>query len=296
MIATRLLDHPIISPDTPGWDATTVGHNINGPSLIRAPDGLKEPIGQYYLYFAHHQGTSIRLATADALTGPWTIHTPGTLQLDQTPFTAHIASPDVHADPTGNHRLVMIYHGHGGVTPATGVEQPAALAVSDDGLHWQHTQVLPAESYLRAFHAAGRTLGVAKGGRLYEAPPSTFDFKPLRRSLDVSGRHWAVLPEGDRLHIAYSRWGDAPEHLLQFTLQHPDDLPLWNQAPRTPLLTAEHPWEGSEHPVRPSATSSVHEPVHELRDPDLFRDADGRTYLLYTVAGEAGIALAELSV
>ncbi|MEM1212321.1 MAG: hypothetical protein AAGI68_08475 [Planctomycetota bacterium] len=296
MIATRLVNSPIISPDTPGWDASTVGENINGPCLLLAPDWLAQPLGRYYLYFAHHQGQSIRLATADALTGPWTIHTPGTLQLDQTPFTHHIASPDLHPDPTGAQRLVMIYHGAGGVTAAHGVEQPAALAVSEDGLHWEHTQILPAESYLRAFHTTGRTLGIAKGGRLYEAPAGTFDFAPLGQRVDLSGRHWAVLTEGDRLHLAYSRWGDAPEHLLGFTVDHPDQLPDWNQAHRTALLSPEFSWEGSDQPVRPSRAGSVHEPVNELRDPELFRDDDGRIYLLYAVAGESGIALAELTV
>jgi hypothetical protein len=36
------------------------------------------------------------------------------------------------------------------------------------------------------------------------------------------------------------------------------------------------------------------EPVCQLRDPAIFREGD-RTYLLYTVAGERGIAMAELT-
>ncbi|MCY3906258.1 MAG: hypothetical protein OXF63_03305 [Anaerolineaceae bacterium] len=38
----------------------------------------------------------------------------------------------------------------------------------------------------------------------------------------------------------------------------------------------------------------MHEPVCQLRDPCPFLDDDGRLYLLYTVQGEQGIALAEL--
>jgi hypothetical protein len=34
-------------------------------------------------------------------------------------------------------------------------------------------------------------------------------------------------------------------------------------------------------------------PVRQLRDPAIFRE-DGRTWLLYSVAGENGIAIAEL--
>jgi hypothetical protein len=37
------------------------------------------------------------------------------------------------------------------------------------------------------------------------------------------------------------------------------------------------------------------EPVRQLRDPAIFTE-DGRTYLLYSVAGESGIAIAELTV
>jgi hypothetical protein len=33
----------------------------------------------------------------------------------------------------------------------------------------------------------------------------------------------------------------------------------------------------------------------QLRDPAIFEDDDGRTYLLYSVAGESGIAIAELT-
>jgi hypothetical protein len=33
--------------------------------------------------------------------------------------------------------------------------------------------------------------------------------------------------------------------------------------------------------------------VHQLRDPAVYEE-DGRTYLLYSVAGESGIAMAEL--
>ena len=45
---TRLGDGPIITPD---MDAR-MGSNIQGPSLIRVPDWVEDPLGQYYLYFA----------------------------------------------------------------------------------------------------------------------------------------------------------------------------------------------------------------------------------------------------
>ena len=55
------------------------GANIEGPSLIRAPDWLPGRLGRYYLYFADHKGDYIRLAYANRLKGPWTVHAPGSL-------------------------------------------------------------------------------------------------------------------------------------------------------------------------------------------------------------------------
>ena len=82
VIATRLLDHPIIYP---GMDPR-LGDNINGPAIIRAPNWLQNPLGTYYLYFSNHKGTFIRLAYADLITGPWRIYAPGALDLESSLF------------------------------------------------------------------------------------------------------------------------------------------------------------------------------------------------------------------
>lgn len=66
MIAIRCPSNPIIRPEMD----RSIGGNINGPSLIRAPYWLPNRLGKYYLYFAHHRGTYIRLAYADHLAGP----------------------------------------------------------------------------------------------------------------------------------------------------------------------------------------------------------------------------------
>jgi hypothetical protein len=61
--------------------------NVNGPSLIRVPSWVENPLGRYYLYFAHHKGETIRLAYADRLEGPWSVYAPGVLELDESGFT-----------------------------------------------------------------------------------------------------------------------------------------------------------------------------------------------------------------
>jgi len=75
---TRLSDYPIIYPEMHPKlvaEAKKYGYtNINGPSLIKVPDWIDDKLGKYYCYFAHHKGEFIRLAYADTLTGPWTMH------------------------------------------------------------------------------------------------------------------------------------------------------------------------------------------------------------------------------
>jgi hypothetical protein len=60
--------------------------NVSGPSLIRVAPWIENPLGRYYLYFAHHKGEVIRLAYADRLEGPWRVHTPGVLALHDSGF------------------------------------------------------------------------------------------------------------------------------------------------------------------------------------------------------------------
>jgi len=93
----RLPGNPIIIP---GMDrrlkeeAERYGYiNINGPSLIRVPSWVQNPLGKYYLYFAHHKGEYIRLAYADELSGPWKIYEPGALELSDSHFPTEPPGP-----------------------------------------------------------------------------------------------------------------------------------------------------------------------------------------------------------
>ena len=122
---SRIGDAPILVPSMD----ERMGANLAGPSLIRVPEWLPDRLGEYYLYFAHHNGTYIRLAVADAIEGPWRIHTPGALQHAESHFpdeldpqdpakvrpgyvvsTPHIASPDVHVDEE-RREIRMYFHG-----------------------------------------------------------------------------------------------------------------------------------------------------------------------------------------
>ena len=67
---TRLVDGPIVHAGL----HPSIGANIQGPSLIKVPTWVEDPLGKYYLYFADHKGSYIRLAYADEMTGPWRIY------------------------------------------------------------------------------------------------------------------------------------------------------------------------------------------------------------------------------
>jgi hypothetical protein len=60
--------------------------NINGPTVIRVPDWVRQPLGRYYMYFAHHKGSYIRMAYADSPLGPWTLYRPGVMPLSASGF------------------------------------------------------------------------------------------------------------------------------------------------------------------------------------------------------------------
>ena len=69
--------------------------NINGPTVIRVPDWVTDPLGTYYMYFAHHKGDFIRMAYADNLDGPWRIYEPGALALADSGFPVEVVARDI---------------------------------------------------------------------------------------------------------------------------------------------------------------------------------------------------------
>ncbi len=79
--ATRLAQNPLITVNT----SASLGGNVNGSTVIRVPDWVERPLGRYYMYFANHMGQFIRLAYADAATGPWKMYEPGVLPV-RDPF------------------------------------------------------------------------------------------------------------------------------------------------------------------------------------------------------------------
>lgn len=306
----------------PQMDAR-MGTNVQGPSLIRVPDWLPNPLGRYYLYFADHKGSYIRLAVADAIEGPWRMHEPGSLSLAESLFPTeppaeepgaapdrlagmapagtpgvedphtdgrqpHIASPDVHVDHA-NRRIVMYYHGLAGWRI-----QRTRVATSADGLRFTALPELLGPSYFRVFAHGGATYALAMPGVVFRSADGLRGFERGPTLFpDGLQRHTAVLVRGDTLHVFWTRVTDAPERILHSTVALGGNWRGWVAVGEAEVLRPETAYEGGDLPLEGSWRGAVHVPVRQLRDPCVFEEA-GRLFLLYAVQGESGIALAEL--
>lgn len=296
-------DRPIITP-TSG----AIGDNINGPALMRVPNWVDAPLDHYYCYFAHHHGDGIRLATAAHPTGPWTVRPGRVLYLDQVTalgFHGHIASPDILIDDA-NQRILLFFHGPRrgwdlATTPSlrTHGSQSTALAVSSDGLTFAPVPgPVLGFPYFRVFMHRGRAYALAVRGLLFRCPtPGIPDgSQPWEERAEplTTWRHCAVMVEDDRLIIAFTRAGDAPERILWAEMNTADDWQQWQLGEVHELLRPERDWEGADLPITPSRTGAAPGREHALRDPGFLRDGDA-TWLCYAIAGESGLAMARLS-
>jgi hypothetical protein len=227
MEVIRLVDGPIVSPQS----HHSIGHNIQGPSLVKVPDWAATPRGRYYLYFADHKGSCIRLAYADEITGPWDIHPPGSLHLPESCFlteppdvnddelatieqmymdalgsslphdikteitTPHIASPDVRVDDH-NRRIIMYFHGLDDLAT-----QLTRVAFVLDGISFNAQSEPLARPYLRVFDYDGTRYGIAMPGQGYRSlnGVGAFDEGPILFERNM--RHVAVVVRDSTLHF-----------------------------------------------------------------------------------------------
>lgn len=297
--ATRLGTKPVITPEL---DAR-MGGNIQGPSLIKVPDWIEQPLGKYYLYFADHRGTYIRLAYADAITGPWTVHSPGSMRLEDSFFPttcppcasapggdealyAHIASPDVHVrEDLG--QIVMYIHGRGEGRQFT------RAAVSRDGIHFEGREEELGRPYFRVIEHNNYYYAMSMPGFLYRSRDGLGNFEAGPRLFTPDMRHSALLIRDGHLYVFFTQRGDAPERILLSTIELKEDWNEWSATTPVEILRPQTDYEGANLPIEPSRGGYIDVRANQLRDPAIYQEGD-KTYLLYSVAGESGIALAEI--
>lgn len=302
----RLKNNPIINPSM----HESLGNNITGPSLIHAPEWIDNPLGAYYLYFGAHKGDYIRLAYADHLEGPWQIYEPGTLHLEEslfptTPSTKmlkfgrdpnfkgpdesmpHIASPDVHIHEETN-EIWMYYHG----LLKNGL-QMTRVARSKDGIHFKAEPDIISFPYLRIFRYEEWYYGMCMPGIFYRSRNGINDFKQGPILFKPTMRHSALRLVSDQLQIFWTQVGDSPERILLSTLDLSKNWKEWKASTPIEILRPEKDWEGGNLEAKPSFRGLVSEKVCQLRDPAIYEER-GKIFLLYCVAGESGVAIAEL--
>ena len=283
MNVKRFANNPIIHLGT----GVGLGGNINGPSLIQAPGWISRPLGRYYLYFAHHQGDHIRLAYSDSLEGPWRIYQPGTLPLEQSYCYNHIASPDVHVDEASR-QVRMYYHGWVGEEV-----QQTKVALSDDGIRFKARADNLGKPYFRLFPRGDYFYALAMPGIFYRSKDGLTGFEEGPTLFTFDMRHSAVRVVGNEAEVYYTNAYDQPERILRSRIDLSRDWTRWTASEPEVVLEPEMKYEGVDLPQVPSARGASMEPVRQLRDPAIYQVGES-VYLLYSVAGEQGIAIAEL--
>tara|TARA_B100002051_G_scaffold5338_1_gene4544 strand:+ start:543 stop:1565 length:1023 start_codon:yes stop_codon:yes gene_type:complete len=318
----RFTDRPIIPP----FLVEEIGSNIQGPSLVKAPKWLKNPLAKYYLYFADHKGDRIKLAYANDLIGPWKVLLGGTLQLKNSYFLTekpqipddfdigalgirdahkdhiehipkkiddltipHIASPDVHIDDQ-NKRFVMYFHG----LDEFGL-QKTRVAESKDGINFKAKEKIVGWPYFRRFSYMQKDYALSMPGIIYEGSEEIEEFNPIIQIMEERTRHSAVKVYGDKLLIFFTRKGDVPERILMTTVDLTLPVSEWKTTKPVDVLRPEKEWEGALLPNHKSAASAINIPVNQLRDPAVFSE-ENKNYLLYSLRGENGIGIVEFSV
>ncbi|WP_216362756.1 glycoside hydrolase family protein [Formosa algae] len=283
----RLNNNPIIYPDMLGLEGK-LGENINGPSVIKVPKWVENPLGKYYMYFAHHHGKYIRLAYANSPIGPWTIYKPGVLKIEQTGATGHIASPDVVINEA-NKTIRLYFHGY---PEDKAIGQKTFLSTSKNGLDFTAYDTVLGPSYFRTFNYKNNFYALVSGA-FYKSEDG---IKPYKKGALVLPkiRHSAVVVEGDYLVIFYSQKGDEPERILKTTVNLSEgSYKDWKASEVQEILKPEMDYEGAELPIKKSVNGFARTRVHELRDPAILID-NKTIYLYYSVAGESGIAVSKL--
>lgn len=340
--ARRLLDEPLIAPaniaDAFPHSSMGGGTSINGASVVAIPPGIAmadqlPSDARYLLYFSHHAGKFIAVASARDAEGPWSVCSScqvmpisdASLWGSSTALT-HVASPDVHISEE-KRCFVMYIHVQTGACP-----QFSLAATSVDGVSFQLMEGIPLESrcptayipfYFRRFSYQGQHYGLVKadpskghasgalllrhsteGGReeglydssgnaLYEEGPTVLD----------RSRHTSVLIIGPYAVVALSRIGDFPEHIEVecHRLEGHNWMEWFSESTleyRMDLLVPSTVAEGALEPLRPSRSGAAGGLANELRDPFLFLEPGERHHhhvlLFFSIGGEHGISVAHL--
>ncbi|MGB5420086.1 DUF7594 domain-containing protein [Algibacter sp.] len=233
----------------------------------------------------------------------------------------HLASPDVIVDDV-NQRIIMYFHS-GSSFFVNGTEvnkQVSWVSTSPYGLEF-YNGIEPihfGKSYFRVFEYDnelyslenqakfskaldyndpwGAPVGHNYEDELWETLAGNQFQDDINLSLsEIRVRHTAAHVEGDELMVFYSRRGELQERIMLSTIDlSVGDWSLWDPTyPPIEILTPNPGWEGGQNTLAASQSGDEVN-VSQLRDPDIFKDADGQYYVVYSGNGEGGLGIAKL--
>ena len=179
-------------------------------SLIKVPDWVDNPLGKYYLYFADHRGTYIRMAYADEVTAHglstrrehlnWKTHSfppparPARWHRRIAALYPHIASPDVLVREDLR-QIVMYYHGRG-----VG-RQFTRAAVSSDGIRFEGREEDLGRATFESLNMKATTMPEHAGVLYRSRWTDCFEAGPQFFTADM--RHSALLIRDNLLHVFF---------------------------------------------------------------------------------------------
>jgi hypothetical protein len=181
------------------------------------------------------------------------------------------------------------------------------VALSSDGLNFNTIPQVIGSFYMRVFRWNNSFFGFTKGGELFQSKDGIIPFKvignpfidgPLGAKIgdphyNRSGciRHLAVDINDNVLAVYYTKIGDSPERIYRSFIDLTVNPAIWEASPPEEILRPETEYEGARLPIEPSKSSAGY--GNAVRDPYVYTEGN-KKYLLYSVKGEAGIAIAEI--
>lgn len=146
---------------------------------------------------------------------------------------------------------------------------------------------------MRIFQWNQLTYAMSMPGQFYRSIDGLSQFKPGPLLFNTNMRHAALIVRKSTLYVFWTQVGHAPERILVSAIDLSQDWMQWQASEPIEVLRPEREWEGANAPLEPSIRSTAYGQVNQLRDPAIYTE-DNRVFLLYAVAGESGIGLAEV--
>lgn len=224
--------------------------------------------------------------------------------MNSIPGYGHLASPDVHII---NNKICMFYHCpyKNGIT-----SQSTFYAYSNDGLKFISETKNIIWPYFRKFTIENDIYGLAmKSGKLCKiitlqlkqngCNSVTVVFKKVNGTYKEIGeilpfsRHTCVLVINKVIYVFFSNVTDNPEHIKVGELIINEKNNACNITNIKSIIEPELYYEHHNSEFIKSDYGGTNNFVRQLRDPYVFND-DKDIYILYTVCGEKGIAIAKI--